>query len=109
MMEIRSGHFERDARPPRREQPPSLRPLLVLFIVLFDWHFSYKQKRREEGGAEKEEPTASGPSVRLFGVGVNDGGGDRLGQDQSPRPHFGIGVREGGKGRCVVVFGLISG
>ena len=56
MMEIRSGmHFERDARPPRSEWslPPSLRPLLVLFIVLFDWHFSYKQKRR--GGEQKKK------------------------------------------------------
>ena len=98
-MEIRSGHFKRDARPPRRDAASLLRPLLVLFIVLFDWHFSYKQKRRG-GEQKKKSPRRAVPpsaSVRLLGVGVNGGGGDRLGQDQSLRPHFGIGVREGGR------------
>ena len=51
--------------------------------------------RREEEGGRKRRAHGERSLLRPFGVGVNGGGGDRLGQDQSLRPHFGIGVREG--------------
>ena len=65
MMEIR-GILKGIDAPRISDAGLSCRPLLVLFIVLFDWHLSYKQKK--EKSQRREGPACSRAlPVSVFG------------------------------------------